>query len=151
MDSDLTAAAADFIRQYEWNWWCSLTFMGCPSEPLAHKLFRCWINKLNRKTFGSNYYRRGEGLRWIRGSELQKRESIHFHVFIAGDPKPTCEEAQALWESLGGNAKVEAYDPTLDAAGYTVKQYAAEGNIDLGGPWPCLPHKLNGIGVRPPQ
>lgn len=151
MASDLAATAAEFIKQYEWNWWVSLTFRGTPSHGLGDKLFHCWMNKLNRKTFGSHYYRRAEGLRWIRGTELQERNVVHFHALIAGDPKPTIAEASAYWAAMAGGAEIRVYDPFRGAAYYSVKKYATDGNMDLGGRWPCFPPKLDGVVSRPPQ
>ena len=151
MAGDLAAAAAHFIKRYEWGWWCTLTFRGNPSSDYANKLFRCWMHKLNRKTFGNNYYKRGEGLRWIRGTELQKREAVHFHVLVSSDAVPSRAEAKAYWVKLAGDAKVAEYDPSRGAAYYLVKEYAANGNIDLGGTWSCVPPMLSGAAPKPTQ
>ena len=148
----IVRGAGDFIRRYEWNWWCTLTFRTEIAYDLAESTFRRWLNKLNRKTFGNNYYKRpGEGLQWLRGTELQQRGVIHFHVLIAGDPKVHPEEAAKMWLGLAGDAQITVYDSDLGAAYYIVKRYSADGNLDLGGVWPQSPTKLNGVVRRPTQ
>lgn len=145
-------AASAFVKQYDWNWWCTLTFKHPPTWESANSTFRKWLNKLNRKTFGNNYFKRpSEGLRWLRGVELQQRDAIHFHALVAGDPKPHREEAVQLWEGMAGDAQINVYDPTLGAAYYIVKKYAADGNLDLGGPWANISSKLSGVVRRPTQ
>ena len=143
-------AAASFIKRYDWNWWCTLTFKGKPPQELAHKVFRRWLHKLNRRTFGNNYYKRPtEGLRWICTAERQRRSSLHFHVLIAGDPKPAWDTAEKFWNQIAGNAQIAVYDSERGAAYYMLKQYAATGNMDLGGPWKCMPSQLSGVATRP--
>lgn len=151
-DQRTVREAGDFIRQFDWSWWCTLTFKRRPAWERADSAFRCWMNKLNRKTFGRNYWRRpGQGLRWLRGVELQQRDAIHFHVLVAGDPNIHREEAVKLWKRLAGDAQIDVYDPTLGAAYYIVKEYATEGNLDLGGVWPTNPTQLSGVVRRPSQ
>ena len=142
----LLGAAAEFVRRYDWDWWCHLTFKNPPPFERAESAFRCWMNALNRRTFGNNYYRRpNEGLRWLRGVELQQRDAVHFHALVAGGPKPTCDFATKLWRKLAGDAAITVYDPTRGAARYLVKEYADSGNLELGGPWTHTPSKLSGI------
>ena len=148
----LNDAAALFIRQYDWSWWCHLTFTQPPTWVNADKIFRRWMNKLNRRTFGRNYYRRpNQGLRWLRGVELQQRDAIHFHVLVAGDPKMHHEEAVRDWVKKAGDAQISVYDPTLGAANYIVKEYAACGNLDMGGVWTRVPSNLSGLIKSPAQ
>ena len=129
----IAKAAADFIRQFDWNWWCTLSFEHPPTFTKAAARFNHWVNWLNRKTFGHFYYKRpGQGLRWVRGVELQQREAIHFHALVAGNPRPSIPEASERWHD---NNKIEPYDSSRKAAEYMVKEYAAEGNLDFGGVW----------------
>lgn len=138
--------AASFVCRYDWYWWCHLTFRTPPTWDWAVSAFSRWMNKLNRSTFGNNYYKRpNEGLRWLRGVERQQLGARHFHVLVAGSPKLHRDEATRLWGKLAGNAQIDVYDPTRGAAIYIVKKYAAEGNLDLGGPWTCIPTKLSGV------
>ena len=146
----LFEAAGSFAKRYDWNWWCTLTFKGTPRWDDADRTFRKWLNKLNRRTFGNNYYKRpSEGLRWLRGTELQQRQAIHFHVLVAGDPKPAWNTAAKMWSQLAGDASIDAYDPTRGAAFYMMKKYAGDGNLDLGGTWQTTPTVLSGV-VRQP-
>jgi hypothetical protein len=149
-EQQIRDAAASFMKQYDWNWWCTLTFTNPPSWDVADLAFRKWINKLNRRTFGNNYYKRPtEGLRWLRGVELQQREAIHFHVRVAGDPKPAWDIAEKFWGTLAGDAQITPYDPDRGATYYLVKKYAADGNLDLGGPWKHIAPQLSGVVRRP--
>lgn len=129
-------AVAGFVRQFDWDWWCSLSFKNPPSIDRADSAFRCWMNTLNRCTFGRNYHRRpNQGLRWLRGVEIQQREAIHFHVLVAGSPKLHCRTASQLWRKLAGDAVIRVYDNTLGAAEYLIKHYASTGNLTVGGVW----------------
>jgi len=142
----LTQAAVSLIQQSDWNWWCSLTFTRAPAIERAESAFHCWMNTLNRSTFGRNYYKRpGEGLRWIRGTERQhQRDAIHFHALIGGNPSSPISDASKIWSKLAGNAQIEVYDPSRKAAAYLVKEYATTGNLDLGGVWKTQPVDLSG-------
>lgn len=145
-------AATSFFKQYDWNWWCTLTFKGKPPQHLADKTFKKWLNKLNRRTFGNNYYKRSaEGLRWMRTTERQRRASLHFHVAIAGDPKPAWDTAEKFWEQMAGDAQVRAYDPERGGIYYMLKNYASTGNVDMGGPWRQIPPQFSGVVSRPTQ
>jgi len=151
-ETKILRAAGEFICQYDWNWWCTLTFRRTPTWERADSAFRRWMNTLNRKTFGRNYYRRpGDGLRWLRGVEFQQRDAIHFHVLVAGDLKVHREKAVKLWRKLAGDAQITVYDSTRGAAYYLVKKYATDGNLDFGGVWLHLPFQLSGVVRRPGQ
>lgn len=144
--TDIIDAAVSFVRRYEWDWLCHLTFEHAPTFERADSVFRRWMNKLNRKTFGNNYYKRpNEGLQWLRGTEKQQRAAIHFHVLVAGSPNIHRDDAVKLWNKAAGDAQIDVYDPTLGGAAYVVKKYADEGQLDLGGPWIVLSPELSGI------
>ena len=136
---ELVAHYAAFINRLQWDWWAHLTFAKAPSRDRAYKAVGAWINGINRKVFGRNYYKRGQGVRWVRVAENQKTGSIHFHLLLAGCDDLHTDVGVASWLKLAGDAKVQVYDETLGsgAALYIAKR-VEDGDLDFGGPWPQL-------------
>jgi hypothetical protein len=119
-----------FLRRYSWDLYAHLTFRGCPPPCRAEDKFRKWIHTLNRKLYGQSYWRTHEGVRWVRGEELQRREVIHYHALIGHGQVVapfgntlTTEFAEATWRKLAGDGRVETYQPAKRGISYLAKKY----------------------------
>jgi len=136
----IVSAYAAFLRRQRWDWWCHLTFRRSPSYERASQVFMTWLNHLNRKVYGKNYAKRGQGLQWVRGTELQKRGARHFHVLLSGCANLSIEDAVADWRKLAGDSKISVYDECQGAVFYVAKVYTGGrlGDLDFGGPWTLL-------------
>ena len=140
-NTDIVIGYAAFLRRQRWSWWCHLTFRRSPSYERANRVFMTWLHHINRKTCGNNYYKRAQGLLWVRGTELQQRGARHFHALIAGCANLSIEDAVADWKKMAGDGKISTYDEHKGAVFYIAKVYAGgqRGDLDFGGPWTQLP------------
>ena len=135
----LTDAWATFLERQPWDWFCTLTFRGDAIHPeSADKRFRVWTSKINRELYGPRWWKHGQGVRWVRALEMQRRGVIHYHALLGG---AGVDELRRLvwmdeWNRLAGFARIE---PPRDGAAvrrYCAKYVAKGGEIDLGGPLP---------------
>jgi hypothetical protein len=72
------------LGRWEWEWFCTFTFRDLVHPEAADKRFRVLISQANRALFGTMWYKRNQGLRWVRALEYQKRDVIHYHALMAG-------------------------------------------------------------------
>lgn len=122
-------AWVDTLTKRPWTLFATLTFRRKVSAATADKLFRKWINGLNRVIFGGHYYKHKDvnngGLYWVRATERMKDGSIHYHAVIGGDharPKQLDAVLSATrWQKLAGNAKIDYYDSRRAGLAYAVK------------------------------
>lgn len=140
---ELSQAYGKFIQELgerlDFSWFATLTFRYPIHPESADKTFRLWVHKINRKIYGVRYYKRkGQGIRWIRALERQKRSVIHFHCLIADIPETwdkTTKDFRRLhwldeWFKIGGIARIVAYDKRLGACFYLGKYVSKDGEID---------------------
>jgi len=109
----------EVLARHSWDWFATLTFRGSESRGVrgaqrdvhpeaAHKVFKCWLNLVNRKVYGRRWYRKCGGVTWVRAMEWQKRGVLHFHVLLAGVPDEVRRlRAMDEWFQLAGIARIE--------------------------------------------
>jgi len=132
----LTNAWADFLLQWQWDWFCTLTFRESPHPEHAAKAFRHWIKQLNRQLFGRMRQQKGATIRWCLALEHHKSGVIHFHALLGDSPSLNHSmsriAAAALWQEMEGFALVLPIDRQVDAVcGYVAKYVGKGGQIDL--------------------
>lgn len=74
---------------------------------------------------------------WARGTEFQRRGTIHFHALIGRVPRDIDRfKYMQIWFMLGGIARIFKYEEGKGAEFYMSKSTYAwkRGEIDLGGP-----------------
>lgn len=114
-------------------------------------MFKCWHHDQNRRQFSPRYYARGhEGIRFLRGMEWRKRDSVHFHVLMIECDRLSIETTIYEWRKLAGDAKIEPYDPRKDATFHMSKVYGPwrGGALDFGGEWDKVEPALPRGGIR---
>jgi hypothetical protein len=97
------------------------------------KVRRHWLNSLNKRLYGSNYNRRGEGLVSFFCFEYQARGTVHQHGIIAGDTLRgiSRDELKAELQHLAsGFCKVELPKSRDRSIRYCVKYMAKDGDVD---------------------
>jgi hypothetical protein len=67
-----------------WELFGHFTFPNYPTFDFADRIFKRFINRANKALYGSHYSRKGLGMYWLRGTEYQKRGSLHFHALMSG-------------------------------------------------------------------
>lgn len=130
-------AWAAFLERQPWDWFCTLTFRGDAVHPeAADKRFRMWLSKVNRELYGPRWWKHGQGVRWVRALEMQRRGVLHYHALIGG---AGVDELRRLvwmdeWNRLAGFARIEPPRDGEAVRRYCAKYVAKGGEIDLGGP-----------------
>lgn len=131
--------------EWGWSWFGHLTFRNAVHPEAAEKVFKRWVHGINREIFGVRYWNRKErdGVLWARGSEMQKREVMHFHFLMARVPDSVnrlrCMDA---WNELAGYARIHPFESSKGAEYYVVKYAAKGGEVDFGGPLGLMHNRL---------
>ena len=117
-NTDIVMAWGEWLRQWKWDWWTTLTFRYPVSSRQAHRLWKRWLHALESEVHGKVHY--------VRGTELQKfRGDIpHYHALIKGVKGQTPRVWERVWHGIGGLAKIDDYDVHLGASYYLAKYYA---------------------------
>jgi hypothetical protein len=100
----------------------------------ADKRFRVLISQANRVLFGTMWYKRQQGLRWVRALEYQKRDVIHYHALMAGVQDLRRLMWMDRWNELAGFARIEPIESAAAVSRYVSKYVVKGGEIDMGGP-----------------
>lgn len=138
MDSkrDIQLAYAEFLARYNWQWFCTFTFRDPPHPEAAHKLFRHWVNLINRDIYGCRAQKRKQSVFWALALEYHKSGTIHFHALLGDveDLNARCSRkyAHSLWFELAGINRIDPIDDKLQAVTNYVSKYIVKGGeIDL--------------------
>jgi hypothetical protein len=114
--------------------WCILTVRAFGHPEAADKRFRVLISQANRVLYGVRWHKHGEGIRWVRALEYQKRDVIHYHALLAGVQDLRRLYWMDRWHELAGYARIEPIDSAAAVARYVSKYVVKGGEIDMGGP-----------------
>jgi hypothetical protein len=136
----------DMISSYCENlpaWLVTITHGKQNTHPeFSIKMRSRWLHHLNKKVFGSNYSRRGEGFRSFFGLEFQEkraamyggRATVHQHGVVAGHGLGSVrrdEQKFLLQELSRGWCRVEVPRHPVNAIRYCAKYAAKEGELDI--------------------
>jgi hypothetical protein len=113
------------------------------------------VSDINRELYGRRWRKRGQGVRWVRAMEMQRRGVPHFHALLGGDGLDELRRLSYMdrWNQLAGFAKIEPPKDGGAVRGYCAKYVAKGGELDLGGPgmhdptrtaWPAPIVRLRG-------
>jgi hypothetical protein len=130
----LQEAWINWLGQWRWEWYCTLTFRDEVHPEAAEKRFRTFVKHINRSLYGPRWYKHGQGIRWVRALEYQRRGVIHFHALLAGADDLPPRRWTATWHELAGFAKIEPIESPAAVLHYVSKYVIRGGELDLGGP-----------------
>jgi hypothetical protein len=122
------------LGRWMWDWFCTFTFRDLVHPEAADKRFRVLVSQANRVLYGHRWHKKGEGIRWVRALEYQKRDVIHYHALLAGVQDLRRLTWMDRWHELAGYARIEPIESTAAVARYVSKYVVKGGEIDLGGP-----------------
>ena len=138
-------AWAGWLSSAPWDLFLTLTDGGYPHPEAMLKRGRYFCAKVNERLYGKHWQRRGEGIEYVTGLELQKRGSCHTHSLLRlpnHDVRDREQFSLAYWQrfatSLGGFAWLEIPRDTADVTGYVTKYVLKDGELVLSGnlnPW----------------
>ena len=146
---DLSVAWTEFLGRYKFEWFVTFTFRDEVHPENADKLFRLWINSLNRFLHGPRYARTSKHVFWVRAIEWQKRGVLHFHALI-GDTIPIATKIgfgqsradrsclmfwTELWFDKAGICRIDEIRDNTDEVvhRYVAKYVSKDGEIDVSG------------------
>lgn len=124
-------AYGDWLAQFRWQWFCTLTFRDPPHPETAEKRFGYWVHRLNQTLYGRRYKRHHQGIYWVLALEYHKSGVIHFHALLGDQEDLNVRllriDAAALWVELAGFAKIDPIDEKLVAVTRYVSKYVTKG------------------------
>lgn len=128
----------DLIASQDWQWFVTFTFKEEIHPESADKLYRVWINKLNRAIYGKRWRNRKPfGVKHVRALEWQKRGVLHYHSLIANVGFEDREHWAEVWQKLGldskaGFIRIDQYDESKGGAEAYLSKYVTKGGqIDI--------------------
>jgi hypothetical protein len=104
-------AWGDWLGQFQWHHFATLTFTAQPSSGGAKSLFRGWLRRLEQQAKLS--------LGWFYVLERGAAGLLHVHVLTAGTTNLGICAMESAWAN--GRSDVSVYEPTRGAAHYVTK------------------------------
>jgi len=133
-NKDIRNAWCQFLGQWDWQWFCTLTFRDVVHPEAADKSFRYFISRLNRQLYGPRWYKKAYGgIPWVRALEYQRRGVIHFHALFADVEGVRRLSWMDEWNEIAGFGRIEAIKDKWAVRRYVTKYCLKEGEIELGG------------------
>ncbi len=136
MTSPLVEAWSSFLGRWPWDWFCTLTFRDLVHPESADKRFRLFVSQMNRRLYGARWWKHAQGVRWVRASEPQRREVLHYHALLGGGGLASLRRLSWMdaWNEIAGFARIEPPLSGNAVRGYCAKYVVKGGEIDIGGP-----------------
>ncbi len=138
---------AAWLSTQDWQWFVTFTFKEAIHPEAADKLYRVWINKLNRAIYGQRWRKKPpQGVKHVRALEWQKRGVLHYHALLANVGFENRERWASVWEELGedskaGFIKIDQYDQSKGGAEAYLSKYVTKGGqVDVSENFKALPH-----------
>ena len=147
MQNLLVEVWGDFLSNYRWSWFATLTFREETKSFAGLRKFNAFIGALERATKRSVPFFRADQLGDINGR-------FHIHALIAN-----VEDLRRLtwmdwWKEINGFAKIEPFDPSKGAPWYCSRYLMKrDSEYDLGGDFSTiqisqLPLPMEGLRVQ---
>jgi hypothetical protein len=124
-------ALVAFLQAWPWEWCCTLTFRASVHPEAADKRFRRFVMQLNRDLYGRRWLKHGQGLRWVRTLECQRRGVLHYHVLFAGVSDLRPHDCARIWNDLAGFARIEPIRDMTAVLRYLSKDVHRGGELEF--------------------
>lgn len=130
---------AEWLAEFNWQWFVTLTFRDPPHPEAAEKKFGYWVHQINQSIYGRRYKKHHyDGINWVLATEYHRSGDIHFHALLGDieDLNVRCsrKDARNLWYRLAGIGRVDAIDDRLFAVTNYVSKYLTKGGELTIGP-----------------
>ena len=103
---------ADFLNDFEWDWFGSLTFKEPQSPEGAARRFAGWVRRLEQRSRGA--------VHWFHVIEATTRDFAHIHCLATTRRPISVADIRTAWAG-DGYADIVRYDPQRGARYYLVK------------------------------
>jgi len=114
---EMVESLGKWLCGWDWEWWVSLTFHYDKVGIIwSCKRWQKWIQRLRKQI--------GHRVEFVRVTEYQLRDAIHFHALMLNTDGYMRLRARDLWcnDMKNGYARVLPYDPNK-GAGYYISKY----------------------------
>ena len=119
MNRQLTEAWGQFLLQFSWDWFVTLTFRDEVGSFRAHRLFGYFVRDLEKAA--------GIPIFWFRADEIGPHGGrFHIHALIGNVAHLRRMTWVDRWDWLAGFARILAFNPEKGAAYYTAKYVAKQ-------------------------
>lgn len=110
----LKEAWAEFIEEYTWEWWVSLTFRDKVSTKTANRKWNKWLKALEKEL--------EDQVGYFRVTELQRpRNCLHFHALMLNLKGARRLTWMDRWDLIAGYARIFPYEKSKGANHYLCK------------------------------
>jgi hypothetical protein len=124
----LIQAYGQWLKQYRWNLFGSLTFAGFPSRQKAQETFDLWIAEVQIEAGTRNF-------RFVQVTERGvSGDNIHFHFLIGGLRKNWDQRMGTWckrWQHKAGAAVMGKYKPKKPGIFYLLKTLLPDRDFDV--------------------
>lgn len=114
MNRQLAVAWGEFLSQFEWDWFVTLTFRDCVKSFRAHRLFGYFVRDLKKAA--------GQQIFWFRADEIGPHGGrFHLHALIGNVGHLRRMSWVDGWDKLAGFARILPFSSNRGAAFYVAK------------------------------
>lgn len=106
---------ADFLQQFSWNWFITLTFRNKVSKQTANRKWNTWLTEIEKEIDAIPGY--------FRVSEMQARGVLHFHSLMLDVKTLKRLTWMDEWSKIAGYARIFKYEPSRGARFYLCNRY----------------------------
>jgi hypothetical protein len=119
MNRQLAEAWGQFLSQYPWDWFVTLTFREPVGSFRAHRLFGYFVRDLEKAA--------GVPIFWFRADEIGPNGGrFHIHALVGNVENLRRMTWVDCWDRLAGWARILPFDAKRGAAYYTAKYVAKQ-------------------------
>jgi hypothetical protein len=105
-------------RDWIWDWFGHFTFRGEVGSVKANSTWNYYMKQLRKGT--------GRSVQWIRCTEFQQREVIHYHALLLNVGDARRLSYMDLWADIAGWARIYPYEKDKGASYYLSKYVVKE-------------------------
>jgi hypothetical protein len=114
-----------WLKNYDWHWFCTLTFSNLTSRSRAVGLFNKWLAALRQ-------WQGYAPISFVCAIESGCADHrLHIHALLAGVHGIDMNQARMVWGRFAGHAEISSYDPNGKALGYTLKSLEKSNDADI--------------------
>jgi hypothetical protein len=124
----LIDAYADWLGEWDWDWFGTLTHPGYPSRHKLEQKFNGWISELEKE----------QGTRNFRYAMVMERgaygDNKHIHVLVGGLKRKVRRFPwpwRDRWQKVAGQAVVGLFDPRQGGIRYLLKTLLPDNDFEI--------------------
>jgi hypothetical protein len=127
MKQQLAVEWGEFLSQFEWDWFVTLTFRDWVKSFRAHRLFDLFVRELEKAA--------GQRIFYFRVDEIGPQGGrFHLHALIGNVAHLRRMFWMDYWDKLAGHARILPFSSRRGAAFYVAKYVCKQlGEWELGG------------------